>query len=36
MVLDRTSSIYRQFQLLIYARKGGWKVRHHIADYAKK
>ena len=26
----------RQFQLLIYARRGGWEVRYHIADYAEK
>jgi hypothetical protein len=26
----------RQFQLLINARRGGWEVRYHIADYAEK
>jgi hypothetical protein len=29
--------IYRQFQLLVYAcRGGGVEVRYHIADYAEK
>ena len=26
----------RQFQLLVYACKGGWEVRYHIAGYADK
>ena len=26
----------RQFQLLVYACRGGWEVRYHIADYAEK
>jgi hypothetical protein len=25
-----------QSQLLIYARRGWWEVRYHIADYAEK
>ena len=25
-----------QFQLLVYACRGGWEVRNHIADYAEK
>ena len=30
------SPFNRQFQLLVYARRGGWEVRYHIADYAEK
>jgi hypothetical protein len=26
----------RQFQLLVYACRGRWEVRYHIADYAEK
>jgi hypothetical protein len=26
----------RQFQLLVYACRGGWEVSYHIADYAEK
>ena len=26
----------RQFQLLVYACRGWWEVRYHIADYAEK
>jgi hypothetical protein len=26
----------RQFQLLVYACRGRWEVRCHIADYAEK
>jgi hypothetical protein len=26
----------RQFQLLVYACRGQWEVRYHIADYAEK
>jgi hypothetical protein len=25
-----------QFQLLVYACRGGWEVRYHIADYDEK
>jgi hypothetical protein len=25
-----------QFQLLVYACRGGWEGRYHIADYAEK
>jgi hypothetical protein len=28
--------LYRQFQLLVYACRGRWEVRYHIADYAEK
>jgi hypothetical protein len=28
--------INRQFQLLVYACRGRWEVRYHIADYAEK
>jgi hypothetical protein len=26
----------RQFQFLVYACRGRWEVRYHIADYAEK
>jgi hypothetical protein len=26
----------RQFQLLVYACRGRWEVRHHITDYVEK
>jgi hypothetical protein len=26
----------RQFQLLVYACRGRWEERYHIADYAEK
>jgi hypothetical protein len=26
----------RHFQLLVYACRGRWEVRYHIADYAEK
>jgi hypothetical protein len=25
-----------KFKLLVYACRGGWEVRYHIADYAEK
>jgi hypothetical protein len=28
-------ALNRQFQLLVYACRGWWEVRYHIADYAK-
>jgi hypothetical protein len=28
--------VYRQFQLLVYACRGWWEVRYHIANYAGK
>jgi hypothetical protein len=32
----KLSTIYRQFQLLVYACRGRWEVLYHIADYAEK
>jgi hypothetical protein len=26
----------RQLQFLVYAYRGGWEVRHHIAGYAEE
>jgi hypothetical protein len=30
------TAVNRQFQLLVYACRGGWEVRYHIADYGEK
>jgi hypothetical protein len=36
LTVNLKNVIGQQFQLLIYARSGGWEVRYHIADYAEK
>ena len=36
IVLLKMVSRNKQFQLLVYACRGGWEVRYHIADYAEK